>query len=167
MKNKKIIATIFVLMGLIISNASIVSATDPTVTLDPSQPEPKSTVTFTASVDIDDVSEVRLLISECNVNTGICFSDSNKNLSMAEVSDGQYEATTALTHDDATYVQYTLLVKTDAGWTKYLEETKVNLKLSDNNGGNTNNGSPGFEIIGFIFSAMFILAFYNKRKRKK
>ena len=149
---------------------SLIVAAEPTVTLDPEAPKPEATVTFTATVDDDNVSSVWLNIQECTAVTGICFGDSKQNLSMTEQADGTYEASATLTHDDATYVQYTLFVETSEGWIEYLTDTKSNLDIESDDDGTTNGdgngggGIPGFEIIA-VLAAISIAIIILRRKR--
>jgi hypothetical protein len=145
--------------------AVTVQAAEPTMTISPTQPAPLSTITFTAQVD-EPATAVRLLIQECNAHSGVCYA--RQNLSMTDLGDGSYKTTVTLEHQDATYIQYSLLVQTDGGWTPYLEETKVTLQQQSNNnsGGNT-NGSPGFEVAAVLLAATFIMmfVFWHKRAR--
>ena len=139
-----------------------VHAAEPTMEIDPDQPAPLSTVTFTAQID-DTATAVRLLIQECNGNTGICYV--RQNLSMSDMGDGSYQKTVTLEHEDATYIQYSLLVQTSNGWTTYLEETKVTLQEQQSNG--DTNGTPGFELAGMLLAAMFIMVLVVWRKRAR
>lgn len=160
-----------VLVGLCLTIISgFVVADEPTLELNPEKPYPQSDVTFTAEVTDENILEVRLEIQECNANTQICYP--KQNLSMTEVSTGTYESTVTLQHADATYIQYTLKIKTTDGWDEYFKETKVNLSEKPSNGdtngdknGNTNEDTPGFEFVGLALSVMFIMFILYKRKR--
>ena len=156
----KNILTITLLLILVYSfGVGIVSAIDPTIDIDPGSPTPESTVKFSAEVDDQNVIEVRLLFQECNANTGICHE--RENLSMSKISEGQYETSVTLKFEDTTYIQYSLNVKTGEGWTQYLEGTKKDLNLQNNNGNNT----PGFEFILIFLAAILIISIFNKRRR--
>lgn len=149
---------------IVLFNMSFVLATEqPTVTLSPEQPYPQSDVTFTATVPEIEVTNIYIIVQECNGKTGICYPD-EQNASMTQTSDESYESTVTLKHSDATYVQYTLLIKNDQGWTKYLDLTKAFLaeKPADNNG---SSDSPGFELMVLAFSIMFISLMLYKRRR--
>lgn len=141
-------------------SVGIVSALIPTINIDPESPTPKSTVKFTSEVEDQNVIEVRLLIQECNANTGICH-EPRENLSMSKISEGVYETSATLKFEDTTYIQYSLNVKTGEGWVQYLEGTKKDLNLQNNNGNNT----PGFEFILAILATILIIPIVYKRKR--
>lgn len=160
---KSILYATITLIVLLNISLVIVSAQPPTVTINPQQPYPQSTATFTANVPEIEVTNIYIVVQECNGKTGICYPD-EQNSSMTQKSASSYESTITLKHNDATYIQYTLVVKNDQGWTKYLDLTKVYLseKPSNNNG---SSDSPGFEFIGLTFSIMFILLIIYKRRR--
>ena len=154
------------LMILILSIFTIIPVSaEPTITLDPETPYPQSSVTFTANLADVDTTNVYILVQECNGDTGVCYPDET-NASMTQKTADSYDVTITLKHNDATYIQYTLLVENNSEWTKYSELTKVNLgeKPSDNGDG-TENGTPGFEFVVLLFSIMFISLILYKRKR--
>ena len=156
----KNILTITCVVILVCSlGVGIVSAIIPTINVDPESPTPKSTVKFTAQVDDQNVIEVRLLFQECNANTGICHK--RENLSMSEINDGEYETSVTMKFEDTTYIQYSLNVKTGEGWAQYLEETKKDLNLQNNNG----NDTPGFEFILTFVATILIISIFYKRRR--
>ena len=147
---------------------NVSSAGEPTVDIKPASPTPESTITFTATVEDENTTEVRLVLQECDGNTGICFT--KQNISMNSVDLDTYEISFALEHSEATYIQYSLLVKSNEGWKTYLDKTKFNLteKQNGDNGkdnNNKDNDTPGFEFIGVLISVIFILLILNKRKR--
>ena len=161
------------LLGMFLVNATFAIA-EPTVTLDPASPELQGEVTFTATVDDENIVGVFLEIQECDANLGICYPDTQQNLTMLEQTNGSaiYTATATLIRTDVTYLQYTLNVETSEGWVKYLEKTKVNLTLDQDDNGDTNggtdngSGTPGFEIILVMISLLVAVSLY-KRKRMK
>lgn len=163
MKHEK--SFLFAIISLIVlSNISFVFAyAQPTVTFSPQPLYPQSEVTITADVTDIEATNIYIVVQECNGNTGICYPD-EQNSSMTQKSANTYETTMTLKHKDATYIQYTLVVKNNQGWTKYLDLTKVYLseKPSDNGG---SSDTPGFEFIGLAFSIMFILFIFYKRRR--
>lgn len=165
---RKILKNVF-FMTLVISlfMTNIVNAAEPTVTLDPASPTPKSTVTFTAEIDDEGVISVWLWTQECDARIGICYPDTIQNISMTEQTDGSYKVTAGLKRLDVTYLQYTLNVETSDGWKTYLELTKVNLSLDQNGDGSANGAdkTPGFELILVIASIVVALFIYT-RKRK-
>ena len=172
MMNKKNIAKIIQLIivwSLILQVVSIIPA-EPTIEITPTKPEAESDVTFEVDLSGENVQNVYLWIQECNVNTGICYT--NDNVSMTETSNGIYETTFTLEHDDATYFQYSIIVNTGGGWQTFFEQTKVNLAEASNNNNNGNTGNddsgsdtPGFEFVALFMSVIFILLIMYRRKR--
>ena len=166
---RRTIKTIFFMMLVAcLFGANLVNAANPTVSVNPDPPVVQSEVTFTVEVDDQDVVGVWLKVQECNANTGICFPETLKNLSMSE-QDGNYTVSTTLTHKDSTYIQYTIYVQNTSGWIEYLKDTKINLAEKPNGNGVTNgdgdsNGTPGFEVI-FVLLAIIIGVTLYKRKR--
>jgi hypothetical protein len=171
-----IIATLVVFVLCISINGS--AAKIPTLEIKPINPVPESTLTFTAKVEDENTTEVRLTIQECNGNTGICFQ--KRNLSMNSIDTDFYEVSVDLEHNDATYIIYWIEVKTSERWNSYYKgedgkgsQITLSEPVSDddddditNNNGKDNNGStPGFEFIGLFLSVIFILLILNKRKR--
>ena len=170
MMSKKYIAKIIQLIivwSLILQVVPAIQA-EPTIQITPTKPEPESDVTFEVDLTGENVQNAYLWIQECNVNTGICYK--NDNISMTDTSDGIYETTYTLEHDDATYFQYSIIVNTGSGWSTFFKQTKVNLAEATNNNGNTNNGdsdsgTPGFEFVALFMSVIFILLIMYRRKR--
>ena len=107
MKNN--IRQILMINILVIGICSMISGTitadelDIEVTIDPEEPLPESTVTFTVEVDDENITGVWLNYNECK-SEDLCYV--RQNISMNHASDDTYEATIDLEHDDATYVQY-------------------------------------------------------------
>jgi len=171
MKNntKRIFIIAIVILGFLISTFNSVSAeNEPTIEITPQSPTPESTITFTASVKDENTTDVRIVIQECDANTGICFT--KQNISMNSVDLDTYEISFTLEHSEATYIQYSLVVNSNEDWKTYLDKTKFNLteKQNGDNGKNNNNkdnDTPGFEFIGVLISVIFILLIFNKRKR--
>lgn len=121
--NKSIfIATVII---AIISITSINSVTaDPTLTIDPSQPEALSTVKFTAVVDNEGVTNVDLIIRECTANQ--CYL--KKTVTMSKISDNTYEGSYKLDKSDAIYFNYIIEVETDSGTITYEDYNNVTYK---------------------------------------
>ena len=163
------IIQVIIVWALILQVVPVIQA-EPTIQITPTKPEPESDVTFEVDLTGENVQNAYLWIQECNINTGICYT--NDNISMTETQEGIYETTYTLEHDDATYFQYSIIVKTGSGWQTFFEQTKVNLAESTNNdnNGNSNNGDPGSDTPGFEFvflsiSVIFILLMMYRRKR--
>ena len=155
-------------MGFLMT--SLVTTADPIVAVDPGTPTVQSTVTFTADLGDDDAISVWITVQECDANTGICFPDSLQNVSMTELADGSYEVSITLIHEDASYLQYTLLVESSEGWNEYLEKTRVDLAEKQNDDGPTNgednNSTPGFELILVAIAVLFISLIYFRKRGK-
>ncbi len=132
----------------------------PNITITPEHPSPGSTVAFTVEIEDENISEVWIEIQECNGDKGICYP--KQNLSMEETSSGVYKGTVSLQHNDATYIQYTLKIKTTVGWSEYFKEAKVTLSTGGvSNDGSTGKDSPGFEFL-LVITALLVL-FYRRR----
>jgi len=161
--NNKILAIFAIaLIGFIVLSTS--SIADATVDIIPEKPSPEGTVEITTQVTDENVIAVYLLLQECNGNTGICYS--TENITMTSTIDNVFTSSITLTHDDATYLQYTIVVQTDQGWTEYHKETKVYYEISSPNNGNTDpDDSPGFEFAALALSIMFISLILYRRKR--
>jgi hypothetical protein len=173
-----IILSVFLLFGniAISSSSNKLDPVDPLIlTFEPERPYVKSTITITVNLDqvfLDsEIDQVNFIIQECNQNTGVCYQRENKTM---DKIGNDYKATFQLTHEDATYIQYSLLAKeTHKGWeTVVKEEIKQLVDNPDNgNNGGTNNGNnngndtPGFEVVGILFGIIFIIYLIDKRKR--
>ena len=170
----KMLIGIFFIFGLyllIINN--VIAYSDPTIDVDPVEPEQLSTLTITITFDdYDDIQEVFLLYNECTKND-ICFTRQNK--SMTNLGDGKFELNINLEHDDAAYIQYWVEFKTNEGWQAfpeeppypktYLKEKQTNGGSNGNTNGQNNNDTPGFELIGMMISIISILIFVHLKKR--
>jgi hypothetical protein len=165
-KTWKIVFLMTLVMSLLMTN--FVTAADPVVTTEPEDLVKQSTFTLMAEIDDENILSVWLRVQECDASTGICFPDTVQNLSMA-VQDSKYQTEVTITHERASYVQYTIYVETDEGWITYLEDKKIYLTEEQNgdgtgNGDDDDNGSPGFELIT-VFVAIIIGVILLNRKR--
>jgi len=144
-------------------NAIQTLAAQPSVTINPTNPSPQSTLTFTVALSEENILGAWLEIQECNGNKGICYP--KQNLSMEEKSPGTYQLSVTLQHSDATYMQYTIKLDTPNGWEEYFKETKVTLSQGNNGGSSNNkNNAPGFEIIGLIAASVIITMLLRRRR---
>ena len=165
---RKFLIASIVIVGLCVSTSDVMAAIEPTIVLDPEEPTSQSTVLFTVTIpDSETVSNVRLIVKECKEGD-ICFTDSF-NESMTEKDVDAFEVEITLKHDTATYIEYHVGYLDNDVW-KESDTEKLDLKIESNNGnsngGNDNtDGTPGFEAIGVLISAIFILLILNKRKR--
>jgi len=174
MKNKtrKILITTIVILAMYTCIGSVMAAIGPPIELDPEEPTPQSTVTFTVTIPSEDnLDEVIILVEECKAD--VCFIDSF-NESMTMLNTDTYTTQITLKHGDAIEMKYRLGYSSDGTWEwePPLMENMTSVPLaSEQNNGNSNGGSddtnetPGFEGIGILISAIFILLISNKRKR--
>jgi hypothetical protein len=164
-----ILITIFVI-GVFLSTVNIIVLAEPVVgdiILTPRNPAPQSDVTFSVDIDGNDVSSVKIIISECNKEIGICHAPP-QNVSMKKIGDNSYEAKVTLKHDDVTSITYHVEINSGGKWVKYDEYTTA---LSINSGDsdsikNDSNGTPGFEIIVFLIAIIFVVTLFKKVKSK-
>ena len=137
------------------------------ITSNPANPAPKSTATFSVDIGGETSSEVWLVVGECNGNTGVCYTDV-QNVSMHEVNASSYQASVTLIHDDATYINCTVLAKTADGWIKSWKEFTLSKEQdgNQNGNGNTDKKTPGFELVPFLLAvALGMLLLRRKRLR--
>jgi hypothetical protein len=158
---KQILIT-FLLIGFFIPMIAVSAA--PTVDINPTKPKPEQSITITVVVTDETTDAVHFLIQECE-GTSLCHQQ--QNITLNKENNQAYSGSFTLEYPKATYMQYTLNVHTTDGWTKYDENTKVDLDLSTSNENGDNNveDSPGFEFIVIAFSIIFISLFMYKRKR--
>ena len=78
-------------MGIFLSTIYTLAGENPyiDITLNPKNPAPKSVVSFTVDINGDSISTVRLIIRECNKETGLCHMP--QNISMSKVDDDTYD----------------------------------------------------------------------------
>ena len=158
------------------------STADPIVsniTLDPTDPGPTETITFTATIENEEVpTNVYIIVQECNPD--ICYKD-GYNESMALIDTNQYQGQVSLGRDDATYIKYHVEILSNGVW--YASDIiPFNLTIEENgngdtngengddgtpNGGNGDNGdsTPGFELLTFLIAGVIILSIRRKRSR--
>ena len=150
-------------MILNLLNSSALAAIETNITINPTEPAPLSKITFNAQITGKNVTNVKIYVQECNQN--ICYAVWH-NETMSQISSDEYQSSITLTHADATYINYWLVVIADG--TEYnLIDDKVTLNLKINNTNeNNDNKSPGFELIVVIIG-ITLLAFIPKKKRLK
>ena len=166
MTNNKIIIIGIVILCLFSLNINVSASPVVEITMDPEEPEPLSTVTFTANITHNQtIDEVYLEIRECRV--GLCYLPMNTSMEFVE---GKYLADIELAHSDATYISYQMKIKSDGKWyTNEIANTtlKIETDNGDGNGDQTKDdgdGLPGFEILFFII-AVFITFILIRKKR--
>ena len=152
---------LFISLFLLITE--IVPGANPTVgeiILVPAHPAPKSDVTISTDISGNSVSKVRLIINECNKETGVCYAP--RNISMNKKNGDTFEAKITLQWDDVTSITYHIKLESGGKWIDYDEYTTL-LSISSGNSNDT-NGSPGFEIILFLFAVIGFIIFFKKFK---
>lgn len=167
----KTVFLVMLLIGLCLSFAGLSTASEPTIeNIDytPKNPAPLSIVTFNAEISGDDISEVRLIVDECNENSGTCYYPS-LNVSMSWTGANMYQAEVTLQHEKATIVKYHLVIDGERYPKLSTDDFKFDL-VPVSNGGDTGNddeskGTPGFEIL-ILLSSIIIVTFYMRKRAK-
>ncbi|UCF13062.1 MAG: hypothetical protein JSW06_02085 [Thermoplasmatales archaeon] len=169
-KNRHVLLISILILGLYFSSANVVA--DPVVeniSIDPTNPAPLSTITITANIDGENITNVNLSVGECNKTAGVCYV--YHQITMTEKTEGQYTAELTLEKSKASYISFAFDITYD-GETKKLEDDSwdVDLSIESGNGDTTNGGDgdsvPGFEIIYFLITiSIGILVHRNKRSR--
>jgi hypothetical protein len=174
MKNSIRQILIIGVLSLGMYSLTISTAAEPTiveVTLEPEEPTPLSTITFTTTITSEDsLDDVRLIVKECNATLGICYPD-EQNVSMINAEGtNNYEKDVTLKHAGATYITYYFVIKSDDIWYKF-DPVDFNLTIDSSNGspnggdgGDGSQGTPGFEVVTFLIAISFC-ALVFKRKR--
>jgi hypothetical protein len=163
---------------LLLINIPLSLAADPmltNITLDPTDPEPTDTITFTAIIESEETpTSVYIIVQECKAD--ICFKD-GYNESMALVDTDQYQGQVTLGRADATYIKYHVEILSNGVW--YASDIiEFNLTIEQNgNGENGDNGTPngengdngdstpGFELLAFLIAGVIIISLRRKRSR--
>ncbi|UCH72185.1 MAG: hypothetical protein JSW62_01155 [Thermoplasmatales archaeon] len=163
MKHMKISITFIVSVLSLYLFAVNVIAAEPNVeeiVVNPPNPAPLSTITFTATIShSDQLDDIRLIVEECK--EGFCYSD-GFNEPMSLTDEGKYDAEITLKHDDSTKIQYNLNIKSGDSWyNASKEELYLGTSNTDNDDGL--NGTPGFEVILFLAAISIGLLFKRKR----
>lgn len=160
MNLKKILVTVFVFAIFCLQTNSVFAATGDSADLEPTNPAPEDSITFTITLlDPDNVTEVYLELQECNGNTGVCYGFLNES---ATPNGELYTLEIDLEHQDATYITYTIVTNGANGWN---ENEPIELQLTqenNDNGGNTNNSGddgttdPLMYFIGAILAVVIV-----------
>ncbi len=137
------------------------------ITIEPPEPIPLSTITFTVVLDNTSNSEdVVLILQECQDD--LCFIDKwNKSMTMI---DGVYRTTITLIHEQATQCKYTIAIKANETWF-YSEPAVIDLKIDEQNNSHENkpnhNSTPGFELVLLFIAIGFMLIRWQLRLKGK
>lgn len=127
------------------------------ITIEPPEPLPLSTITFTVVLDnTSNSKDVVLILQECQGD--LCFIDKwNKSMTMI---DGVYRTTITLIHEQATQCKYTIAIKANETWF-YSEPAVIDLKIDEQNNSHENkpnhNSTPGFELVFLFISTILIV----------
>ncbi len=163
-KINKNIWIMILFLGLIFANYSVSAEPNVDASVTPSEPTVGENVKFTADVEnMVDIQDVRIIIQECK-GVDICYLKVNE--SMSYIND-TYEYELNLQHSDATIVKYYFEIynQTSMFKTKTYETT---LKENSDSNGETNpdnseNDTPGFELIALFIAFSIMLVIYRKR----
>jgi len=168
MRNILVVSIVF--LGLCLAGSGVVAeSVVSNVSVSPTEPEPLSTITITATITSDEeIETVNLVIKECigtPEESGLCYTPETKEMTSA--GDDIYTIDYSLQHSDAGYFGYHF----EINGVEYGDgDTNVVLKAGSSNGGNgggdDDNGSPGFELISLLI-AISIGVFLLKRKRSR
>ncbi len=165
----KILSLIFVnvLFLLVVGNVAYSDPIFNDILVTPSHPAPKSEVTFSIEIEGSDISSVRLIVRECNKETGICHAPP-QNVSMTNVGGNTYEAEVTLIHDDVNSITYNIEIKSEGKWLESDESTTtLNVKSNDtNSNGNDSNNTPGFEILTFLVAVICVVIILKRMRLK-
>jgi hypothetical protein len=163
--NRKILITMFVMIGVFMSSANVMAESTATVEIEPEEPTRLSTVTFTVNVTSDEnIQEIHLITHECR--QGLCYADAEVTLvKSGDDYTGQY----TYSHDDSIYIEYWVNIDTDQETGKQITDViRTYLDVDSSNGGTNgeSNDNPGFELFTILI-AIVIGVILVKRKRSR
>lgn len=140
----------------------------PTITVNPSHPEPKGNVSFMATIQDGNITgNVVIFVEECT--SEVCYGG-HINQTMTKNDTGVYQTTITLRHENATEMKYRIGYLTSIGWIWYpndvnnLIAVRLDTKNKVNNQGDSSE-SPGFESFGVLFT-VFLISFIMYIRRK-
>jgi hypothetical protein len=167
-KRNILVTTILILSLCMFSNNAIADPVVQDVTISPQNPESSDTVTITATITGDDISEVTLKLKECTNDPPMCWTPVTYPMTL---SNGEYTATHDLEHPTADYFGYLFMI-TDNGTATETEYVNVTITKKASNGGTNGNGGngdgngglPGFELVPLLVAiAIGVLLLRRKR----
>lgn len=135
------LSILMIILIFLLSTSPTINAT-PTVEVNPSEPQPLATVTFTVTIpNVDDIQQVTIRVQECGnePNIGyICYTDEFNEI-LSESASNTYTGSVTLAHENAIEIKYQVNYLTTNGWTTYPEEdlVKVDLDTSEQTESNT------------------------------
>lgn len=154
---------------------SIVGA-ETTVELDPTNPKPQETISFTATItDVDNIEKVTIRVQECGNEPGIgyiCYTE-EFNETMDESDLNMYTASVTLKQENAIELKYEINYLTGDGWISYPEGSNNLVTVDLDTSTQTNDGSnndetsdtPGFEFMFMLFSIAGLIGISWFRKK--
>jgi hypothetical protein len=163
-----ILNLLIVLFLIIVGNHAIADPVIGDISVSPTNPAPKSDVTFTVEISGNGISSVRLVVSECNKEKGVCHAPP-QNVSMINIAGNTYEAEVTLKHDDVTSITYNVEIESYGKWIEY-DDSTTTLKVKNDNSesnGNKSNDTPGFESLTFLVAITFIVMIIKRMKLKQ
>jgi len=163
-KSIKALITYVFTIGIFLLTIYTLAGDNPNIdiTLSPENPAPKSVVTFSVDIDGDSISTVRLIIRECDKETGTCHFP--QNISMSKINDDTYETAVQLEYDDVNSITYQIVIQSGGKWTEYNEYT-ADLSIKSDKNENNSNGTPGFEIMVFVLAMIGFLLFKSFKSK--
>ena len=144
---------------LIINTVYAANPTIGEIKLEPANPAPQSEITISTDITGEDVSEVKIIISECNKDTGLCHI--SRNVSMNKKSGDTYEAKIMLQWDDVNTIKYQIILESVGKWIKS-DEFSADLSMDSGD----SNGSPGFESMVFLIAIVSFILLFKRFKSK-
>lgn len=161
--NKSLIKIIFIFSTISVFTFSGFAGAMASVEIDlnPPMPSQKGSVEFTIIFsDNDNIENVRIIVEECK--EGLCYTD-NINESMSKNNEDNYEKQVTLKHNDATFIKYYVEFYENGNFVQS-EVEQVDLETSSNNGDNSGNDTPGFQLF-FIIIAITLIVLFTRKKR--
>jgi len=163
---KKVVVILCALVCVITAVAVVPSTIVDDITLNPTNPAPLDTITFSISLVGDLHFNGSLMVEECNFNTGICYAVQNISLARNSL---EHAINVTLMHADATYISYWVSIKNESDngtWTDY-DAKRLNLTINNNGGGDVGK-SILLLVILIILVTCFVIGYFGfKRLMKK
>ena len=154
---------IVILCALFCATATVPATVSSTIvediTLNPTNPTPLDTITFSISLIGDLHFNGSLIVQECDFKTGICYNVQNISLPGNSL---EHVINVTLTHADATYISYWVSIKneSDAGvWIDY-DAKKINLTINNKGGIDLGEGILPLVIL-IIMVVCFVIGYFG------
>jgi len=164
---KKVIVILCALLCATTTAVAIVPSTIvEDITLNPANPAPLDTITFSISLVGDLPFNGSLIVKECNFSTGICYAVQNISLPGNSL---EHAINVTLMHADTTYISYWVSIKNENNngtWIDY-DAKILNLTINNNGGGDVGKGILPLVIL-IIVVVCFVIGYFGfKRLMKK